>query len=510
MNGSSTAPHRVVLDRPGFHALVAAASLLLSLWAVYLDPVLNSDGISEVRAAGHFRDAQWRAAIDMAGHPLYAMLGGVVSRVTGMSPAFGLHTVNAGLFALLAVGFTALASVLGGGARARVLAAVLVLLFPALNGFRPEVAGEPGYWAFYVWSLAYFLHYAAARNGRWPAGALLAGIAALFFALEAILFLVSVPLWRWVRDRPGASGRLLKGGAIVAGCGLLLVYALWSRQWHAQGPVGELLLHPLEHLAVAWQELGRGVRFKIESLRHEFLDEYSRSFERTALLATIVVMVVAGIIKALGVVYSALALYALSVSRRVLTPEQRCWWAVFAVVSSMLLLVPAFVEFAVDERDAMVAALTLLAIVPPALERLATDRTAGFRRPRWLLASALVLVLVSGIKGLDLRSQHLHLREAGLWLRAAAAPESSLFSNSQVVVHYSGLSGYRPGADYSWQEAMRDVWRGGWRDYRYLAMVIEAGEAHREGILMRRIDIEPVMTFTGDNGGKVLVFDTKR
>lgn len=511
MTGSAAAPpHRLVRERPGLYAVVAAASLLLSLWAIYLDPVINSDGVNDVRAAQYFRGAEWRAGIEMAGEPVYAALAAAVSRVSGMSAAYSLYGLNAGLYAVLGVGFVALASVLGGGRRTPLLAAVLVLLFPALNGFRSYISSDAGYWAFYVWSLAYFMHYAAARDRRSLAGWALAGLAALLFAVEGLVFLLVVPLWLLVHERSGGYGRVLKMLVIAAAGAVLLAYALWEQEWHSHVPVGRLVLHPVDHLAEGWYEMGRGLRFKLEALRGDFLDRYSRGYDDAALAATLLVMCAAGLVKGLGVVYTILAAWALGVSRRILEPGQRYWWAVFAVVSASLLLVPALVEFAVSARDAMTAALTILATVPPALARLSRKRRDATGFGRWLLPLALALVVASGTAGLDLRSQRYHLREAGLWLRANVPAGSSLYSNSRTLVYYSGLYGYRPWADYSWQEAMAMVLHDRWRNFRYLALVIGAEDAHRESILMRKLDIEPVKTVTSARGDRVLIFDTRR
>lgn len=507
---SAARPSRLILDRPGFYALVAAASLLLSLWAVYLDPVIHHDAISAVRAAEYFSAAAWRAGLETAGQPLYALFAAAISRVTGMSAAHGFYALNAGLLALLAVGFVVVVAVMGGGRRAQLLAALLILLFPALNGLRAPIAGDAGYWAFYVWSLANFMHYAGTRDRRSLAAWGLASLAALLFAVEALVFLLLVPMWLSVQDRAGAGRWVLKWLVVAAGSLLLLVYVLWGQAWHSQLPVDRLLGHPVEQLVDGWHELGRALRFRREALREGFLNQFSQNYDDAALAVTLLVTCAAGLIKGLGAVYSALAGYGLAVSRRVLAVEQRYWWGVFAVVSTLLLLAPALTSFVVEKRDAMTAALTMLAILPPALERLWQNGSprAGYRR--WLLPLALVLVIGSGVNGLDLRGAHGHLREAGLWLRAAAAPDSSLYSNSRVVVYYSGLNGYRPRADYSWQEAMAAVWQDRWRAFDYFVVVIDAGNAHRESLLMRRIDIAPVMTFSSDAGDRVLIFDTRR
>lgn len=506
MNGlRGQPPHRLVLEQPLFHAAVAVASLLLSLWAIWLDPVINSDGVNDVRAAQYFRDAEWRAGIEMAGEPVYALAAAAVSLVTGMSEAYGLYALNAGLFALLTVGFVVLASVLGGGRPVRLWGALLVLLFPALNGFRSFIASDIGYWAFYVWALAYILHYAVDRDRPSAKAAALAGIGALLFALEALLFLVLVPLWLVVHNRDG--GRLLKLLVIAAGGGLLLGYALWDEQWHAHVPVGQLLLHPVEHMTDGWHELSRALAFKLEALQGQFLDRFSEGYQGAALLASLLVVCVAGLLETLGLLHTALAGWALVSSRWLPDAAQRYWWGVFAVIGVLALLVPALVEFDVGARDAMVPALTALVIVPAALQRLWRGRGES---GRWLAPLIMVLVVVVGVRGLDLRSERLHLREAGLWLRANAPANASFYSNSRVVVYYSGLYGYRPWADYSWQEAMTMVWQSRWPNFHYLALVVAAGDPHREGILMRKLDLEPVQVFTGDTGGKVLIFDTRQ
>lgn len=510
MTGPPAAPPlRLVLDRPGFYGFVAAASLLLSLWAVYLDPVINQGGISEVRAAEYFGVAAWRAGMEVAGQPLYALLAAAISGVTGMTAAHGFYALNAGLLALLAVGFVALVSALGGGRRAQMLAALLILLFPTLNAFRAPISGDAGYWVFYVWSLAYFMHHAATRDRRSLAGWALAGLAALLFAVEALVFLLLVPLWLFVQTGPGGGRRVLKWLAVAAAGGVLLVYALWEQAWHSQLPVDQLLRHPVAQLDDGWQELGRALRFRREALREGFLDQYSQNYDDAALVTTLLVTGAAGLVKSLGLVYSGLAGYALAVSRRVLAVEQRYWWAVFAVLSTLLLLAPALTSFVVDEREAMTAALTVLAIVPLALERSWRNRSTRAGCRRWLLPLALVLVVGTGVNGLDLRGQHDHLREAGLWLRAAAAPDSSLYSNSRIIVYYSGLDEEHRRTDYSWQAAMAAVWQDRWRDFDYFVVAIDARNAHREGHLMRRIDSGPVKTFSSDNGDRVLIFDTR-
>jgi len=502
------APHRIIKDSPSWCAALVLVSLLLSLWTIHLDPVVNADGAGDLIAAQHFAAGAWRSAMQTAGNPVYALLVAAVSRLTGMNVGHGAYLLNAGLCALLVLGFVALVNTLGaavpGGRPSPWMAAAVALLFPALNGVRSFVTADVGYWAFYIWSLAWFLHWAAARDRSslwmWAAS----GSAALLFGLEAIVFLLIVPAWWW--SRTGRRARVRGFAVVVAGIGLVACYAVWHHTWQSGLPGTRLLRHPAYDLAAGLQDVAQGLRFKLEGLRSAFLNQFSSRYDALALLTTFAVLVITALVKALGPVYAALSVYAWVALKRMLPAVVRYWWGVFAFLAVVVMLAPAFTEFEVTRRDAMIAALTLSAAIPLVLERLRRLRMDARDELRWVLPLVLALVVLTGIRGLDLRTHHGELRAAGLWLRATAASGSSLYSNSPVIDYYSGLKGYRPASGYTWQEAMRTVWSGQWRDHDYLALEIPHDKAYREGILTRDIKRRPVTVFSDQAGDRVLVF----
>ncbi len=502
------APHRIIKDSPAWCAALLLASLLLSLWAIHLDPVVNADGVGDLIAAQHFAAGAWRSAVETADKPVYALLVAAVSGLTGMSVGHGAYLLNAGLCALLVLGFVALVNTLGatvpGGRPAPWMATAVVLLYPALNGVRSFVTADVGYWAFYIWSLAWFLHWTSARDRRsfWMWAAY--GSAALLFGLEAIVFLLIVPAWWW--SRTIGRARVLRFAAVIAGIGLLVCYAVWHHTWHSGMPGPGLLRHPAHYLAAGLQDVAQGLRFKLEGLRSAFLNQFSSRYDALALLTTFAALVITALVKALGPLYAGLAVYGCFGLKRMLPAVVRYWWGVFALLAVVAMLAPAFTEFEVTRGDAMIAALTLSTAIPLGLERLRRLRMDARGELRWVLPLVLALVVLTGIKGLEPRTRHGELRAAGLWLRATAASGSALYSNNPVIDYYSGLKGYRPASGYSWQEAMRTVWSDRWRDYDYLALAIPHDKAYREGILMRDIKRRPVRVFSDQVGDRVLIF----
>jgi len=414
-------------------------------------------------------------------------------------------TPAATTFALL-LGFVAVTAALGGGRPAQALAALLLLLPPALNELRAAVGAERGYWACYLWSVAYLLHWVAApRGGRAPMG-WLGGLAGLALALEMLIFLSIVPLWLWVRNRAGhPHGLAQRLTPLAVGATMLALYTAWRQVLQDGAAPIEVLKQPFDHLAEGWRMLGRGLDFKLEALRGGFLDYFSSNYDQAALLAVVIWIALAGLIKALGLVHAILAAYTAGVVERLLPAPVYRAWRLLLVVSLLLLPLHAVTAFTVAAGQAMVAALTLLAVVPLILERWWhnwLDRVVGYR---WILPVVLFLLLIAGLKSLVPRTQEQHLRQAGVWLAETAAPDSSLYSNSRIVAFYSGLD-KEPDRAYSWRQAMNTVQRRRWRDYDYLAIAIPDAKSHREQVLMRWIDAPPVRIFNEPGAGRVLIF----
>ena len=116
------------------------------------------------------------------------------------------------------------------------------------------------------------------------------------------------------------------------------------------------------------------------------------------------------------------------------------------------------------------------------------------------------LILVESLEGLDLGTGKRYLKQAGLWLRANAEAGATVYSNSRILIYYSGLRETRSNDEHSWEEAMQQVWTDDWRTHDYFALVMTKARRQHEVLLFRRIDAEPVKTFVNDEGDRVLIF----
>lgn len=498
-------PQRVIARHPGLCVAAAACSVLLSLWAWHADPIINNDGTQYVRAAAYFAAGDWQKGLDVYKWPFYSILSGLVSQLSGATPAQAAYGLNAALYVLLVWGFLALVRTLGGGRRELWLAAVIVLLHPALNEYRSFVIRDIGFWAFYLWSLAYLFHYVSTGERSSLLSWVITAAAAALFRVEGLAFLVLLPFALAARRMPGASRRVVNTVAVLIAVILVGSAVFWQ---HVPEP-GAGLSTVADRLDAGWAAVGRDTGARLGALKREFPGPMPDIVVWMVFVLTLGWMVLVKIVRAMSVMYAAVAGWAMSGERMFANPEVGAYWWIVVLINLAYLCVFALINFFLTDRYPFALGLTLLTCVPFGLGRLwdAWRENRPRRRDRWLAPVVAVLIMFAGIKGLSLGTGKYYLRDAGLWLRENMAADASLYSNERRIIYYAGAdSAFRSGAEYSWPEAMQEIWSGRWRQYDYLAFNVPHDEAERAQYVAFKLKRPPVKIFRNDDGDVVVIF----
>lgn len=499
------APHHLPTDFAGLCLTAAGISVALSLWALHVDPVINNDGILYIEAAGYFAVGDWSAAFAVYKWPFYSLLISGINVATGLAPGHSAYLLNAALYIVLVLGFVALVRALGGGKTAMWAAAVIALAHPVLNEFRAFIIRDVGYWACYLWSLAYFFAYLKNRDGAllalWGVFTLLA----FLFRIEGIVMAAVLPACLYVARTNGSH----RAAAIflLAGLGALVVAV--SPIWHYISAIGAGAgpdLQPVQHIIDSWRAGMEEVASRLDALERDFPGIAVKPVSIPVYLLTAVLIGVVEVIESLGVVFSALVVYAGLQVKRTLPEPQRCWWLVVVIVQTALVFLFVLSSFFLAERYPVGLALVLLAIVPLAVEYAWEEQKKQGARHTWRAAAVALLLAIEGVDGLDLATEKQHIKDAGLWLRQHAPPGSTVYSNNRIFVYYSGLEESKPDADYTWQQAMTELWTGAWRTYDYFALALNKRDTRNRVLLLRKFEKEPLRTFESGGGDQVLVF----
>ena len=90
------------------------ASIGLSIWAIYSDPIINNDGVGYVRTAEFFGNGQWSLAFADFKWPFYSFFMWMVSALTGLSLKGAGHVINTVCFSGVILLVIAVIRALGG------------------------------------------------------------------------------------------------------------------------------------------------------------------------------------------------------------------------------------------------------------------------------------------------------------------------------------------------------------------------------------------------------------
>ncbi|MBA6413846.1 hypothetical protein H2508_12060 [Parahaliea sp. F7430] len=214
--------HRKTIDL----RLIVFASLVLSLWLIYIDPIINRDAILYLRAAEAYLRDGLLASQQLYGRPSLSILIAEVHRFSGLSLSHAGLVLTSAFYALLCAGFVATIATLGGDRRVQTIAAIIILSHPIINDYRSSIMRDPAYWACMIMALRGLLLYAQQpRLGRqlsWYAWV----IAATLFRFEGAFFALLAPLALLLpssRNRWQDVIRLALPVFIVAAAGLALL-----------------------------------------------------------------------------------------------------------------------------------------------------------------------------------------------------------------------------------------------------------------------------------------------
>ncbi len=499
MPADSASPAAAAID----YRIVAALSLLLSLWLIWLDPLVDRDAIVYLRSADAYLREGFGASQQLFGRPALSLCIAGLHRLTGLPLLWAGLALNTLFYALLCVTFVAVIRLLGGDRRVQLLAAAVILSHPELNDQRSSILRDPAYWALLLLAFRELLLYlrrpVRAHRWRWLGWVL----AASLFRFEGLFFAALSPLALLAcrglahRARHCLLFLLPVAGATALGAGLIGLYA-------AQQPAATSLFpgigQHLQHLAELPHRFG-----EVTTATGQALLEFSaREDAAVAAVAGLGAILLLNLCRALTWPWAAVLLWDRwrhDAAADLRPDDARLLRAHLGIALAYLALFTLVNRFML-ERYASQAVIFLLLYLPFALDRM---WEAGRRSvPRYLAVALLVGMSLDTLHNLDYQKRF--IRDAADWLAVNTPPGSSLATNNQHLGWFSHR-------DVDWQAAMQDNFElapllaapSQWRDRDYLAVLVKVREEARWQAFLADTGLQPVVVFEGGRHGRVYI-----
>lgn len=431
---------QVVGDIRFIRLLTVLASLSLSLLAVLLNELPNTDAYTYVKAAELALQNGPAAAFAHYQWAQLPLLMAAVQWLTGLSLFAAANLINALLFALLSVSFVSIVAAMTPSRRTIWLAFICVLLYPHLNEFRAYLIRDIGYLAFCLLAVYYLIVYTESLRLRFGLYFLLSCLAAAMFRPEALLFLfitpvaVLVPTHSRINLRQRAFLRLqglsVLTLAILGGGFVALAFDV-SAQLSTFLTIYQPFLSNLAPLFGAQAPALEQAVFG--DYAAQFVGDYTTAF----LLSGLIAVLVACIVDSLGLAVVPVMIYG-ALQRSVKLPQPALavivsWMAVALLILLMFIFLTRFVT----TRYTLLLGVLVLVFVPFVIDRGLSLAASASRKGfgRWMI---LLLIFAAFDAHVSFGAPKLHLDAASQWINSSTRPAAPLLTNEIHIAYQSG------------------------------------------------------------------------
>ncbi len=497
--------------------ITAMLSILLSFWAVFVDPIINPDALLYLSAAEEFSHGNFRNAFELYKWPFYSFTISITQSIFGISSQNAAYTINAVMHAFAMLGFLACVHVLGGSKRTLLIAAILILCFPSFNKYRSFIIRDAGFLAFYLWSL-YHLFFAVKteRILRYALAFFLMGVAMLF-RIEAIALLTIVPAYLlYARTRSKNMRCFWLAITLVGSATLFFGITLWLFGEHAQATQPGLL----GLIQGSMEQLSSSLDHKLKVIRLQLLNEFSWKVAPAVLIITVLTIVIYEPLRRLAYIFAFFSWHALK-NRLVLQDQPtRHLFYVLCLIQLILLSLFTLINMFLVSRHTMALTLTILILAPFSIEYFYlkwrnhkqssthSHRNTG-SRIRWWFPTLLFLFALLSIDGLDLKTNKLEIKEAGKWLATKTDQSSSIYSNDALILHYSGRTPAHLNLRYNWRELDHMLASKRIFDFNFAAITVTKNTDKTREFLSKSLNTKPAFEKQFDNNRTLFIFDLR-
>jgi hypothetical protein len=467
------------LDPNNLFGWIVAASILLAAWMQYIQHGwINPDSVLYFEQARLFSLGDLHGVVNVFNWPLYGICIGIIHKLTPLSIHVSAQLLNMLFFGMAVASFLQLIKLAGGCNRTLVAGALLLFGSQYIVGDVLEMLlRDIGFWAFYLTALVFFIRYDQRLRLH---DAVLWQICIMFatlFRIEAILFLLLLPLiylfgkpkptvWRFKKVFHIYSLSIL--ATIIIGVTLATQPQLSMAQF---GRLQEIFTLNL------YQEFTQQIFTKADIMSNQVLGKYLEEFAIPGLLLTFLYVMGSKIITATGLIGSGLAALGLKhqclkqVSPTMQPAVSRILIAisVVALISMALIITKVFV---LSSRYVVALAWVLFIFAAFYLAALSSSQHKKTHIYFIIICLLLCLGLIKNI--LPKRAGYNYQQEAVAWLKKNNLENQPVFYNDSRSRYYA-KEAFDESYEKDWLIITQDP---SIQEYNFL--VIKVGRPHLE------------------------------
>lgn len=423
--------YQLYKDRPLIILCIICANIVLSLWCINSDPIINNDAVTYLAIAQKLVDGYWNETFTYYSWPFYSILIAATANLFSLEVITAAYVANTLFAALISLAFVSIVRELSNNNRAIILIATLIIIFfPSINKYRSFIIRDFGYLACYLWSLYFLVRYSSNLNKTHLAGWLACALLSCLFRFEGIIFLLAIPYFLLLlaaKRIPNKRIVLISLSIVIAIIFMALAF------WYLNDKYTALI------------SIAKVTGEDVNGLRDLFFANINQNSDGESMSAMSYIWLFFGnvgdvfyqLLRRMSIIYFLLAGYAyvnrLSLKNLLL----KRIWIIYVLINLLILISFSFYNHFIVSRYTLATSLTLLLIVPFAINTLILKAKNSNNLVKAMTLFVGFLLAVEAIDKLNIENKKAYIKTSGAWISRHVAQDATIYSNNKLVIYYA-------------------------------------------------------------------------
>ncbi len=474
------------------HALIVLIAMLIAAQMQYIQHGwINPDSVLYFESARLFAVAEWKEAFQVWNWPLYPLCIAAVHKITGLGIQTAAQVLNILFFGLTAFSFIHIIR-LGGGRQLTIAAGGLILFSSQyITGDVLEMLlRDEGFWAFYLTGLVFFIRFYQHLRFRDALLWQLCAITATLFRIEAITYLILLPLIFLFSCNISFRERiryLLMSHSlnIFLALGLILAIALHGDlSMKNFGRLQEIFTLNL------YDELTRKL-FKNAAVMSELvLGKYLEEFAIPGLVLTFIYVMIVKAVSTAGFLNFIMAIFAIKNRNALLESKIFQVLSAVALVSVINMALIITKVFVLSSRYVVALAFILMIFAAFQFTKIFMNYTQSNEKPhqsKWLPIGLVAFMLLGLINNIQPKAEgYNYMQDAVTWVINQNKENKPVFTDESRITYYLGNPYVKRGPD-NWEVLVSAINSKEILNYEYLLLSHSAKRPEREAIIAEEL-----------------------
>lgn len=415
-----------------FWFIVATSIVLAAQMQAIQHGWINPDSVLYLEQAKRFAIGEWAAGFKIFTWPLYGVCIAAIHQLTSLPIHTSAQLLNMLFFGIATASFLHIIKLAGGNNHTWFMGAMLLFSSQYLVGDILEMLmRDEGFWAFFLTALVFFIRYV---QGHKLSDALLwqlSIIIATLFRIEAILYLLLLPLIHLLKHArfsiKNTLIHVLKTYAISILLGILMTAAILTQPQLSISNFGRLQEVFSSNL---YHELTQKLFTQADIMSSQVLGTYLEEFAVPGLLLTFIYVIGSKILTSTGIIGTLLAFFSFKKTPQHINASIR---SILLLVGGIALFTAALITikvFVLSSRYIIALTWILLIFASFYLAALSLNNTKKVR----VIFLALCLILCLGVikNILPKKDGYNYMQDATLWVKSHNKNASIFYENSRL------------------------------------------------------------------------------